>query len=83
MPVKTRRASRGKTECVEPRAVVRMQEQRIDSDSEDAINSSLTARSCNHSEDYSSSGTFKSPHEMQAEAYIRNCRKYEVPVDPG
>jgi hypothetical protein len=32
---------------------------------------------------YAATGTFQSEHEAQAEVYIDNCRKYEVPVDPG
>lgn len=35
------------------------------------------------SHNYSVTGSFHSSHEMQAEVYIDNCRKYEVPVDPG
>jgi hypothetical protein len=55
--------------------------------SDDSMGTTSTARhqqrQRRHSHDYSSTGTFYSPNETQAEVYVDNCRKYEVPVDPG
>lgn len=51
-------------------------------DSNDSPTGVLENRWRGHT-DYIVSGTFRATNEAQAEAYIENCRRYEVAVDPG